>query len=142
MKLLKKYETPFEGILNNWLYDEFIGIPSIDHSIKTLPPVNLIESKESFTIELSAPGFDKDDFKIELDNFNLSVSLDIDNKMNESIQYIKREYNYSSFKRSFKLAKYSDIKKIDASYVNGILTIQIPKTKEAIPLPVKSINIS
>jgi HSP20 family protein len=142
MKLLKKYETPFEGILNNWLNDEFIGIPSIDHSIKTLPPVNLIESKESFTIELSAPGFDKDDFKIELDNFNLSVSLDIDNKMNESIQYIKREYNYSSFKRSFKLAKYSDIKKIDASYVNGILTIQIPKTKEAIPLPVKSINIS
>jgi HSP20 family protein len=142
MKLLKKYETPFEGILNNWLNDEFIGIPSIDHSIKTLPPVNLIESKESFTIELSAPGFDKDDFKIELDNFNLSVSLDIDNKMNESIQYIKREYNYSSFKRSFKLAKYSDIKKIDASYVNGILTIQIPKTKEAIPLPVKSIKIS
>ena len=142
MKLLRKYETPFEGILNNWLNDEFIGLPSIEHSLKTLPPVNLIESKESYTIELSAPGFDKDDFKIELDNFNLSVSLDIDNKMNESIQYIKREYNYSSFKRSFKLAKYSDIKKIDASYVNGILTIQIPKTKEAIPLPVKSIKIS
>ena len=78
MKLLRKYETPFEGILNNWLNDEFIGIPSIDHSMKTLPPVNLIESKESYTIELSAPGFDKDDFKIELDNFNLSVSLDID----------------------------------------------------------------
>jgi HSP20 family protein len=142
MKLLKKYETPFEGILNNWLNDEFIGIPTIDHSIKTLPPVNLIESKESYTIELSAPGFDKDDFKIELDNFNLSVSLDIDDKLNESVQYIKREYNYSSFKRSFKLAKYSDINKIDASYVNGILTIQIPKTKEAIPLPIKSIKIS
>jgi HSP20 family protein len=142
MKLLRKYETPFEGILNNWLNDEFIGIPSIDHSMKTLPPVNLIESKESYTIELSAPGFNKDDFKIELDNFNLSVSLDIDDKKNESINYNKREYNYSSFKRSFKLAKYSDIKKIDASYVNGILTIQIPKTKEAIPLPVKSIMIS
>ena len=142
MKLLRKYETPLEGMLNNWLNDEFIGIPSIDHSITTLPPVNLIESKESYTIELSAPGFDKDDFKIELDNFNLSVSLNIDDKLNESVQYIKREYNYSSFKRSFKLAKYSDIKKIDASYVNGILTIQIPKTKEAIPLPIKSIKIS
>ena len=35
MKLLRKYETPFEGILNNWLNDEFIGIPSIDHSMKT-----------------------------------------------------------------------------------------------------------
>ena len=102
MRLLRKYETPFEGILNNWLNDEFIGIPSIDHSMKTLPPVNLIESKESYTIELSAPGFDKDDFKIELDNFNLSVSLDIDDKMNETIHYNKREYNYSSFKRSFK----------------------------------------
>ena len=89
MKLLRKYETPFEGILNNWLNDEFIGIPRIDHSMKTLPPVNLIESKESYTIELSAPGFDKDDFKIELDNFNLSVSLDINDKMNETIHYNK-----------------------------------------------------
>ena len=142
MKLLRKYETPFEGILDNWLNDEFIGIPSIDHSIKTHPPVNLIESKESFTIEISAPGFNKEDFKIELDNFNLSVSIDIDNKINQDINYTKREYNYPSFKRSFKLAKYSDIKKIDASYINGILKINIPKTKDAIPLPLKSIKIS
>ena len=142
MKLLKKYETPFEGILNNWLNDEFIGLPSIEHSLKTLPPVNLIESKESYTIELSVPGFNKDDFKIELDNFNLSVSLEKDNNLDDTNHYNKREFNYSSFKRSFKLAKFSDIKKINASYVNGILSIQIAKTKEAIPLPVKSIKIS
>ena len=142
MKLLRKYETPFEGILNNWLNDEFIGLPSIEHSLKTLPPVNLIESKESYTIELSAPGFNKDDFKIELDNFNLSVSLEKGNNLDDTNHYNKREFNYSSFKRSFKLAKFSDIKKINASYVNGILSIQIAKTKEAIPLPVKSIKIS
>jgi HSP20 family protein len=142
MKLLRKYETPFEGILNNWLNDEFIGLPSIEHSLKTLPPVNLIESKESYTIELSVPGFNKDDFKIELDNFNLSVSLEKDNNLDDTNHYNKREFNYSSFKRSFKLAKFSDIKKINASYVNGILSIQIAKTKEAIPLPVKSIKIS
>ena len=141
MKLLRKYETPFEGILNNWLNDEFIGLPSIEHSLKTLPPVNLIESKESYTIELSAPGFNKDDFKIELDNFNLSVSLEKDNNLDDTNHYNKREFNYSSFKRTFKLAKFSDIKKINASYVNGILSIQIAKTKEAIPLPVKSIKI-
>jgi HSP20 family protein len=142
MKLLRKYETPFEGILNNWLNDEFIGLPSIEHSLKTLPPVNLIESKESYTIELSVPGFKKDDFKIELDNFNLSVSLEKDNNLDDTNHYNKKEFNYSSFKRSFKLAKFSDIKKINASYVNGILSIQIAKTKEAIPLPVKSIKIS
>ena len=87
-------------------------------------------------------GFDKDDFKIELDNFNLSVSLEKGDNLDDTNHYNKREFNYSSFKRSFKLAKYSDIKKIDASYVKGILTIQIPKTKEAIPLPVKSIKVS
>jgi HSP20 family protein len=142
MKLLRKYETPFEGILNNWLNDEFIGLPSIEHSLKTLPPVNLIESKESYTIELSVPGFNKDDFKIELDNFNLSVSLEKENNLDDTNHYNKKEFNYSSFKRSFKLAKFSDIKKINASYVNGILSIQIAKTKEAIPLPVKSIKVS
>jgi HSP20 family protein len=142
MKLLRKYETPFEGILNNWLNEELIGLPSIEHSLKTLPPVNLIESKESYTIELSVPGFNKDDFKIELDNFNLSVSLEKDNNLDDTNHYNKKEFNYSSFKRSFKLAKFSDIKKINASYVNGILSIQIAKTKEAIPLPVKSIKVS
>ena len=142
MKLLRKYETPFEGILNNWLNDEFIGLPTIEHSLKTLPPVNLIESKESYTIELSVPGFNKDDFKIELYNFNLSVSLEKDNNLDDTNHYNKREFNYYSFKRSFKLAKFSDIKKINASYVNGILSIQIAKTKEAIPLPVKSIKVS
>ena len=142
MKLLRKYETPFDGILNNWLNDEFIGLPTIEHSLKTLPPVNLIESKESYTVELSVPGFNKDDFKIELDNFNLSVSLEKDNNLDDTNHYNKREFNYSSFKRSFKLAKFSDIKKINASYVNGILSIQIAKTKEAIPLPVKSIKVS
>ena len=43
----KKYETPFEGILNNWLNDEFIGLPTSEHSLKTLPAVNLIENNNN-----------------------------------------------------------------------------------------------
>ena len=141
MKLLRKYETPIDGLLNNWLNDEFVGMPIHNNYERTLPEVNLIEGKQDYTIEISAPGFDKKDFNIELDNFNLSVSVDKEDIMNKDAQFIKREFNYTSFKRSFKLAKHSNTDKINASYENGILKLNIPKTKDAIPLPVKSIKI-
>ena len=141
MKTLKIYESPFETLLGNWLNDEFIGLPTVDHSLKTLPAVNLIENNNNFSIELAAPGYDKKDFNIELDNYQLSVSLE-KNSDNESINYSKREFDFSSFSRSFKLPKYSDLNKINAKYQNGILKISIEKKKEAIPLPVKSIKIA
>ena len=141
MKLLRKDETPIDGLLNNWLNDEFVGMPINNNFQRTLPEVNLIEGKEDYAIEISAPGFDKKDFNIELDNFNLSISVEKEDIMNEDTQFIKREFNYTSFKRSFKLAKHSNTDKIYASYENGILKLNIPKTKDAIPLPVKSIKI-
>ena len=141
MKLLRNYETPFDGLLNDWLNYEITETPFYNNYENNLPSVNLIESKEDYIIEISAPGYEKKDFNIELDNFNLSISVDKEDTMNEDVQYIKREYSYNSFKRTFKLAKYSNTDKIKASYENGILKLNIPKTKEAIPLPLKSIKI-
>lgn len=141
MKLLRNYETPFDGLLNDWLNYEITETPFYNNYENNLPSVNLIESKEDYIIEISAPGYEKKDFNIELDNFNLSISVDKEDTMNEDVQFIKREYSYNSFKRTFKLAKYSNTDKIKASYENGILKLNIPKTKEAIPLPLKSIKI-
>lgn len=141
MKLLRNYETPFDGLLNDWLNYEITETPFYNNYENNFPSVNLIESKEDYIIEISAPGYEKKDFNIELDNFNLSISVDKEDTMNEDVQYIKREYSYNSFKRTFKLAKYSNTDKIKASYENGILKLNIPKTKEAIPLPLKSIKI-
>lgn len=141
MKLLRNYETPFDGLLNDWLNYEITETPFYNNYENNFPSVNLIESKEDYIIEIASPGFDKKDFNIELDNFNLSISVDKEDTMNEDVQYIKREYSYNSFKRTFKLAKYSNTDKIKASYENGILKLNIPKTKEAIPLPLKSIKI-
>ena len=140
MNTLNKYESPFDALLGNWLNDEFIGLPATEHSLKTLPAVNLIENNNNFLIELAVPGHEKKDFNIKLDNFNLNVSLE--KKMeNSSVNYSKKEFDYSSFSRSFKLPKYSDLNKINAEFKNGILTISVAKKKEAIPLPVKSIKI-
>ena len=116
-----------------------VGLPVLDHSQRSLPAVNLIENKNSFFIEIAAPGFDKKDFLIELDNYNLTVSLE--KEVNENVKYFKKEFDYSSFTRSFKLPKYADLK-IDAEYKNGILHLSIHKKKEAIALPKKTIYIS
>ena len=140
MTTLKKYISPFDSLLGNWLNEELVGLPVLDHSQRSLPAVNLIENKNSFSIEIAAPGFDKKDFSIELDNYNLTVSLE--KEVNENVKYFKKEFDYSSFTRSFKLPKYADLKKIDAEYKNGILHLSIHKKKEAIALPKKTINIS
>ena len=140
MTTLKKYISPFDSLLGNWLNEELVGLPVLDHSQRSLPAVNLIENKNSFSIEIAAPGFDKKDFLIELDNYNLTVSLE--KEVNENVKYFKKEFDYSSFTRSFKLPKYADLNKIDAEYKNGILHLSVYKKKEAIALPKKTINIS
>ena len=90
MTTLKKYISPFDSLLGNWLNEELVGLPVLDHSQRSLPAVNLIENKNSFFIEIAAPGFDKKDFLIELDNYNLTVSLE--KEVNENVKYFKKEF--------------------------------------------------
>lgn len=107
------------------------------------PAVNIVEEKDEFKIEVAAPGLNKKDFHIELDNFVLTVSsLKEGNKEESNEKFTTREFNYSSFKRSFNLPKTVKIDKINASHKDGILTISIPKKEEEIEKPVREIAIS
>ena len=51
------------------------------------------------------------------------------------------EFNYSAFKRAFTLPDTVDVSKIKANYIHGILTVELPKRKEALPQPTKRIAI-
>jgi len=71
----------------------------------TLPAVNIKEDKDGFEVEMSAPGFEKDDFKIELNNSLLTISSEkkLENETKEGQQFTRREFSYQSFSRSFTL---------------------------------------
>jgi len=103
-----------------------------NQGILRTPHVNISESSEAYRIEMAAPGLNKEDFKIELKKDNLSVWVEKKSE-NEEVNndYTRREFEFSSFARSFVLPEGVDADKINAEYVNGILTIRIGKKDEA-----------
>lgn len=98
----------------------------------TLPSVNLIEKDKSFSIELAAPGMKKNDFKIELLNGILTISAehkDEKAEKDEAGNFLRREFKYSSFKRSFTMPENIMENEIDATYKDGILFINVMKNE-------------
>lgn len=111
------------------------GRPTFENSGVSTPAVNIIETREDLLVEMVAPGMKKDAFKITLQEDVLTISYDNeDNRQGErkDWKYRMREYNYHSFMRSFKLPDTVEAERIDANYTDGILTLRIPKKKEAI----------
>jgi len=123
--------------LENWVSKNY------SPSNTTLPSVNIKESEDGFEVEVAAPGFDKKDFNIELDNDILTISSEktVENETAEGERYTKKEFSYQSFTRSFNLPEDVDAEKITAKYKNGILSVVIPKKEEAKPKPVKQIKV-
>lgn len=109
----------------------------------TLPSVNIMDTENSFEIEVAAPGMTKKDFKVELNNNILTISTENENsKESETENYTRKEFSYHSFLRSFRLPENKvDGNKINAKYKNGILFVSLPKKEEAKLKPVRMIEI-
>lgn len=98
-----------------------------------VPSANIIENTKDFKIELAAPGLEKKDFKIEVENDYLTISAEKrEEKREEKENYRRREFSYSGFSRSFLLPEGVIADKIDATYQDGILKLSVPK-KEPTP---------
>ncbi len=136
-QLPSMFDRFFEGDLFDWSNRNF----SLTNT--TLPSVNIKENTDAFSVEVAAPGFDKGDFNLELNHDLLTISSEkkVENETKEGEQFTKREFSYQSFSRSFTLPHTADGDKIEASYENGILKVQIPKKEEAKPKPSRTIEI-
>ncbi len=142
-----KFNPFFPGkVLGNMIEDVFNrGISDIvgsDFAVN-VPSVNISENPDSFVMELAAPGLDKGDFNISLDHNKLTVSVEkkSEKEAGEEGKWTRKEFNYSSFKRTFTLTEDVQADRIAASYDKGILTLTLPKKEEARPKPAKTIEI-
>jgi HSP20 family protein len=108
----------------------------------SIPAVNICEDDKSFMLDVVAPGFKKEDFKINTDDDLLTISAEskLENKEGDGKEYSRREYSYNSFTRSFQLPENAKADSIGARYEDGILKITIPKTGQK-PKTSKQINI-
>jgi HSP20 family protein len=108
----------------------------------TLPAVNIAEDDKNFIVDVAAPGFKKDDFKIHVEDDILTISAETKNEIEEgnNRNYSRREYSYSSFTRSFQLPDNAKDDQISAKYMDGILHLTIPKSEQKVKAT-RQINI-
>ncbi|PBQ30529.1 heat-shock protein Hsp20 [Sphingobacteriaceae bacterium] len=107
------------------------------------PSVNISENTKDFSIEMAAPGLEKKDFKIEVENGLLTVSAEKkQEEKEEKNNYCRREFSYQSFSRSFVVPDNSLPDKIDAHYQDGILKLTLPKKEETIASLKKEIKVA
>lgn len=106
------------------------------------PLVNIKQAEDKYSVEMSVPGFDKNDFNIELNENELIISSEKEeNKEQEGEKYTRKEFSYQSFRRSFTLPETVDGDKISAQYKDGVLYVDIPKREEAKPKLPKQIAV-
>jgi len=134
--------------LSSWVDDLFetglgTGFLSNFNTGMTLPAVNIKENKDEYFLEIAVPGMKKTDFNINVENKVLSISSEkSEESINEDENYTRREFGYSSFKRTFTLPDTVESDNINAKYNDGILTIHLPKREEAKEKPAKRIDVS
>ncbi len=135
----KNYAVPsiFDSFFNDTYLPRFF-----ESENQTLPAVNVEETEKEYRIEVAAPGLEKEDLKVSVNDGVLTISSEKKvEKEEKKDNYLRREFGYTSFCRSFTLPEEVDSDKISAKHKNGVLNIHIPKSGEKVST-VKEVKIS
>lgn len=131
MNLIKYNSKGLENFIDNFFNRNIGDFLGSDFAISH-PSVNVVETEDNFRLELAAPGLEKEDFRVNIEKDYLKVS--VEKKQESEVKedkYTRREFNYTTFKRSFQLPDTVDTSEIGANYENGVLKITLPKKEEA-----------
>ena len=138
---MNTYNSPLNNALDHFLNHSLNEVFGVNNSSNT-PSVNISEDNETHYLEIAIPGVPKEDISLSIEQDKLIVKAD-----KKEVEYgekehdfIRREFNYTSFSRSFTIPETADISKIDAKYNAGILKISLSKKEEAVdhgPIDIK-----
>jgi HSP20 family protein len=146
MSLVKFKKSPLENLFTpdfldfnaNSLFNDKLWLKKMNE-----PALNIKEKKDEFEIELAAPGYDKKDFEVTINDGCLNISAKKEaSKEEKDENYTRKEFSYSSFERSLQLPDSVSDEKIKAKYDNGVLRFSLAKKEEAKKLKPKVIEIS
>ncbi len=108
-----------------------------EDSVTWSPRVDIQESEENFVVRADIPGLERDDISVSVENRILTLKGERRQEKTDDRENRLLERAYGQFKRSFRLPSKVENEKIEADYKNGVLTITIPKAKEAVPRKIK-----
>ncbi|MCR6720608.1 MAG: Hsp20/alpha crystallin family protein [Chitinophagaceae bacterium] len=148
MTQLRLNRRPVDMGFNNLLNDFFGEWPVYDrrhaYGKWDSAPVNILETENGYRLSVVAPGFDRNDFKVAIEDNILTISAEKEEKKTEENdqkeKWVRNEYRFKSFKRSFTLDEKIETGGIEAKYENGVLTLNLPKKTDVKP-SVKQISI-
>lgn len=127
--------TPFSAIVDHFFNDTVARTGGSTF----IPKTDVAETEKAYEIQLAVPGMKKENFKLELEKNQLTISGE--RKFNEE----KKEKNfrfvetfYGTFSKSFLVPENVEVEKISANYINGILEVTLPKDeKKALKASIK-----
>jgi len=124
------YPANMGGLLERFFNDSLYDNTQVQNFI---PEVDVLESDKTYELHIAVPGFNKNDFNLEVDDNLLTVSGERkfeDTKSDKKFKSVQT--SYGSFSRTFTLPENVDATKIDAHYNNGILEVMVPKDETKI----------
>jgi HSP20 family protein len=143
MSLIKRPERSALGgsLLSDFFDDDrFFNSPWLRG--QNLPAINVKDKEKNYEVELAVPGYNKSDFSISLDSGLLTVSAERkEEKERQEDNYTRKEFGYSSFTHSFKLPENVNQEDVQATYVDGILRLNIQKKEPAQLKQSKTISV-
>lgn len=132
--LIKQTRVPSLRSMMEDFWNTDFSLERLLRSGDSLPAVNVKETDSHFDIEVAAPGFKKEDFKIDITKRMLTISAENKNEHTEDKDnYTRKEFSYSSFSRSFSLPETVNESDIKARYENGLLHLILQKSEKSEP---------
>jgi HSP20 family protein len=125
----------FDSVVDDF-FNSIPGLWNDGYSGINLAPVNIYETAEGFQLEVSVPGINKEDIKVNVEKGLLTISYDKkEENKSEGSKTIRREFSSRSFKRSFTVAEEINADAVQAKYENGILKLLLPKKEQVKETP-------
>ena len=128
---------PVRRTTDSWLpeiFNDFFDNSWMARPTYTAPAINVIENEKEYDVELAAPGLDKEDFKIHVDEQNnlcIEMEKKAENKEGKHHgRYLRREFSYEKFQQTLLLPDDVDAEKIEARMEKGVLNIHLPKIQK------------
>ena len=127
------------------LFSDFFDVDSSLWNWKErmeVPSVNIVENEKDFVIEMAAPGKNRDDFQVEVQDGYLKISCEKEERKEEKEPNFRRkEFSYDYFSRSLALPENCLADEITAKYEHGILHLRLPKKEVVVPKPAKKVKV-
>jgi len=133
MSLVKFNRKPWNNLVtsdffdNNDIFDNRLWNKKLDE-----PALNIKETDDAFEVELAAPGFEKKDFEVTIDDGCLNISAESSNaKEKKEDNYTRKEFSYNSFEKRLQLPDSVKEEDVKAKYKDGVLSFNLIKKEES-----------